>query len=182
MSQDLAGLEAATRALLASDRLTAPTRAALTARMERCADAPGALSRRQLATLAAAAARLVPLGALQDRVELARRLDVQLATGAGDGWRYADTSPDATAVAAGLDALDADAAPSSFADLPAQRQDALLQQARSGDLAQVPPHWFEDVLAALTRLAYAHPLVQVAIGYDGMADAHGFQDLDAPFR
>jgi len=35
--------------------------------------------------------------------------------------------------------------------------------------------WFEELLCALVELHYAHPLVQVSIGYDGMADAHGVQ-------
>ncbi|MBE7218922.1 MAG: gluconate 2-dehydrogenase subunit 3 family protein [Caulobacteraceae bacterium] len=182
MSEDLAALEARTRALLASDRVTAPTRKALEARLETCADGPRALEPRQVATLAAVSADLLPLGPLSHRLELARRFDAQLASGPGDGWRYADAPPDAEGMRAGLDALDRAAAPSVFPDLPAERRQGLLAAAREGGLEGVPARWFEDALAGLTRLAYAHPLVQVAIGYDGMADAHGFQDLDAPPR
>ena len=182
MNKAVASLEAQARALLASDLVTAPTRAALTARLEPCAEAPMALSLAQVETLATVAGDLLPLGALGERVQLARRLDAQLHAGPGDGWRYADMAPDTTACAAGLDALASAAAPLAFADLPAERRRTLLAQAQAGDLPGEPPRWFEETLAALTRLAYAHPLVQLEIGYDGMADAHGFQDLHAAPR
>lgn len=176
----VADLDAQARALLASDRVTAPTRRVLLARLDARPDGPQTLSRGRFAVLRAAAARLVPLGELQEPVDLAGRLDAQLAAGPGDGWRYAEAPPDADAMDAGLDALDAHAGPGGFAALPPEQQDALLAGAQAGGDGWPPftARWFEDLLAGLCHLAYAHPLLQLDIGYDGMADAHGFQRAD----
>lgn len=173
---NLAELDREARALLASDRLTAPTRAALAARLDWRAGDPEALTARQLATLRAVAARLVPLDALNEVVDPAGRLDAALAAGPGDGWRYAAMPADGNAVAAGLDALDAD----GFLDLDGERQDQMLARVRGGlDHWPVPSkRWFEEVIAQLVQLAYGHPLVQIAIGYDGMADAGGWPVVD----
>jgi len=174
-------LVAETQSLLASDRLTAPTRAALRARMDRRYGEPLLFDEVQMQTLAAASARLIPAPDLADAVDLAGALDAALAQGEGDGWRYADAPSDSRLHTLGLDALNAAALArfaSSFRDLSPERQDALLSSAASGELESAgidAALWFEELLCALVELHYAHPLVQVSIGYDGMADAHGVQ-------
>ena len=165
-------LAARTRALIASDRLTAPTRAALAARVAWRAGRPTVLSERQMAVLRAVAARLMPLGALADRVDPAGRFEAALARGGGDGWRYAAMPPDVDAVAAGLDALDAQ----GFLEASDAERDRMIE-AIPGGIADWPVSstlWFEEVLGQLVQLTYAHPLMQVAIGFDGMADADGW--------
>jgi hypothetical protein len=174
-------LIARTERLLASDRLTAPTRAALRARMDRRYGAPRLFDEIQMQTLRAVSARLIPAPDLAAAVDLAGALDAALADGDSDGWRYAEAPPDRRLHTMGLDALNAAAHArfgSGFSDLSAQRQDALLSAAASGDLESADidaARWFEELLCALVELHYAHPLVQVSIGYDGMADAHGVQ-------
>lgn len=172
----LAALEHEARALIASDRLTAPTRAALAARLNWHAGEPEALTARQLTVLRAVAARLVPLDELMEAVDPAGRLDAALAVGPGDGWRYAAMPADAQAIAAGLDRLDAD----GLVEMDGERQDAALAEVRTGiDGWPIPSdRWFEEVIAQLVQLAYGHPLVQLAIGYDGMADAGGWPVVD----
>lgn len=172
----LAALEERARALLASDRLTAPTRRALAERLGERAGEPQALSARQLATLRAVAKRLVPLDELDEAVDPAARLDAALAKGTGDGWRYADMPPDAQAIAAGLDRLGRD----GFLDLSGEAQDAVLAKVREGvaDWPVPSARWFEEALSQLVQLAYAHPLLQLSIGYDGMADANGWPVVD----
>jgi len=174
-------LVARTQRLLDSDRLTAPTRAALRARMDRRYAAPRLFDAAQMQTLRAVAARLIPDPDLADAVDLAGALDAGLADGEGDGWRYAEAPPDPRLHALGLDALETASMSrfaSRFSDLDGDDQDALLSAAAAGKL-QSPGvdtgRWFEELLCALVELHYAHPLVQVAIGYDGMADAHGVQ-------
>lgn len=167
---DLAPFEARTRALIASDRVTAPTRRALLNRMDAAFSEPRALTPPQMRTLRAAAARLVPLEGL----DLAARFDAMLADGPGDGWRYADLPSDREAHATALDRLGA----AGFADLDAAAQDAMLTAVQAGDPPGAPwpfraDRWFEELLAALVKLAYSHPLAQVSIGYEGFADAHG---------
>ncbi len=176
-------LVAQTERLLASDRLTAPTRAVLRARMDRRYGAPQVFNEAQMLTLRAVSARLIPAPELGDAVDLAGALDAALAQGEGDGWRYAEAPPDRRLHAIGLDALNATAVfrfGSSFSDLSPKHQDELLTLAASGDPATVgdeAARWFEELLCALVELHYAHPLVQVSIGYDGMADAHGVQAI-----
>lgn len=159
-------------ALLASDRVTAPTRDALAKRLAWARSAPHGLSDTELRVLDALARQLVPLGALDDIVDLAGRLDADLARGAGDGWRYAAMPTDGEALRQGLDRLHAD----GFADMDADAQRRHVEQVRTGaDAWPVPSAlWFEEVFAQLVQLAYGHPLVQLSIGYDGMADADGF--------
>lgn len=183
MTYDEADLERRARALLASDRVTAPTRRALLARLDAAPVPPRVFDARQSAVLVAAAARLTPLPGLEARLDLAGRLDAMLADEPGDGWRYADCPPDVQLHRAGLDGLDAAARAahgSGFAELDEAGRDAVLAAAQAGappgpPWAAPPARWFEELLAALTELAYGHPLVQVAIGYDGMADARGWR-------
>ena len=168
--------------MLASDRVTAPTRAALLGRLARPTGA-GALDAEALRALAAAAARLIPLGALGEALDLARRFDANLASSPGDGWRYADMPADVEAHRLGLRALDGAArkgAGAAFADLAPAAQDTLLAAVQAGSPPgppwPLPPaRWFEELLSGLTELAYADVRVQLAIGYDGFADADGWQ-------
>ena len=167
---DLRAVEGEARALLASDRVTAPTRRALLARLDVSFGEPRVLSREQMCILRAVAARLVPLEGLQ----LPERFDAMPADGHGDGWRYADLPSDREAHAIALDRL----AAGGFADLDPDEQDSMLTAVQAGDPPGAPwpfpaDRWFEEALAALAKLAYSHPLAQVGIGYDGFADAHG---------
>ncbi len=173
-------LEARTRALLSSEALTAPTRAALQARLDRRFEPGKLLSSAQRRTLQAACLRLIPEPELVARIDLAGAFEAELAEGSGRGWRYAEALSDVALHRAGLDALDAVTQAqhsSAFADLDSERQDAILRAACAGEAPMdvAPEHWFEELLTAVTEIYYAHPLVQVAIGYDGMADAHGMQ-------
>ena len=165
-------LQAQAEALLASDRLTAPTRAALAARLAWRRGEPRMLSERRMLVLDALARRMTPLGALDDIVDLAGRLEADLARGTGDGWRYAAMPADDEAIGAGLDRLDAD----GFVEMGDDARDRYLGRVRVGiDDWPVPSAlWFEELLARLVQLAYGHPIVQLSIGYDGMADANGF--------
>jgi hypothetical protein len=172
-----------TERLLASDRLSAPTRDALKTRLERRYGAPRLFDAIQMQTLRAAAARLIPAPGVADAVDLAGALDAALAQGDGDGWRYADLPPDRALHSLGLDALDAAARrrfASGFEALNAEAQDELLRAAADGRLDSGvedldSARWFEELLVLLVELHFSHPLVQVAMGYDGMADAHGVQ-------
>ena len=178
---DVAELEARTRALLASDRVTEPTRRVLRARLDQQTQPPRAFSADQMRTLHAVCLRLLPEPDLVGRIGLAGRLDARLADGVARGWRHAQAPDDLTLHRLGLDEMERQAwagAGGRFADLDDQAQDRLLSHAREGrslDAAVPLDIWFEELLNALVELFYAHPLVQVAIGYDGMADAAGFQ-------
>ena len=93
-------------ALIASDRVSERTRAALLARAKPDDPdyQPAALPRDCFDTLRALMTRVLPQDGAQ--IDLAQRLDAMLLEGVGDGWRFADLPPDRDAYAAGLAALD----------------------------------------------------------------------------
>ncbi|WP_115048261.1 alpha/beta hydrolase [Xanthomonas arboricola] len=154
------------------------------------ASAQGVLSQHQLELLTAVVARV--LDGAGDARAIARRIDVQLADGAGDGWRHAALPPDRLALPLGLDTLDA--LSNGFAGLPAEIQDRWLRavsQSTAGrssahglDAAQLA-HWFEDVRAEAARIWVSLPATMAALGYDGFAvggagiDSPGYQQTAA---
>ncbi len=175
---DVAALEARTRDLLLSDRLTRPTREVLLRRLDRRFGPPTALSVSQMRTLDAVCLRLIPEPQLVQRVALSNAFEAWLKGGGARGWRHQKALPDLQLHRCGLDALDQQSAGRRgcvFTDLLPADQDALLQAASEGSAPAPagfdPAIWFTELLTILTEIFYAHPLVQVAIGYDGMADA-----------
>ncbi|MWV51259.1 alpha/beta fold hydrolase [Rathayibacter sp. VKM Ac-2803] len=125
--------------------------------------APQALTAAQLTTLRAIAAQVVP----QDgpAIDLAARVDAQLAEGRGDGWRSAELPADPVAYGLALDAL---AGFESAAD-----QDAALRDLGSRSLGSLSAEqlsaWFEDCRVDLVRQWLAHPASLARVGYDGYA-------------
>jgi len=104
------------------------------------------------------------------RIDLAARVDADLASGRGDGWRPFGLPDDASAYRLGLDAI-----ASVWADGVAQ-QDALIRRIIAGELLTGAPwggevfrRWFEDLRTDLTRTWMAHPASLSRIGYDGFA-------------
>lgn len=166
---------------IASDRVAQRMRAAL-ARRGLADDpdrVPAVLTQAQLSTLRALAARVVPQ--TEPTIDLAARLDAQLADGTGDGWRFAELPSDAVAYAQALEQLD------GFADLAADQQDSRLGEIAAGRtapaadeplrLADTPPLsaaqmqlWFQDACSDLVRLWLAHPATMARIGFDGYAN------------
>lgn len=190
------------RALLDTDLVTPPTRAALRARLAEGGPggprAPRFFGDVELATLRAACARLVPQperggpvevpngepGRGDPPVDLAAAIDARLAEGAGNGWRYATMPPDPHAYALGVRGLDEHARAvfgAPFARLDDARQDAVLgavqRGAARGDAWHALPAatFFAELLADVTECYYSHPLAQEEIGYAGMADAPGWR-------
>lgn len=172
--------------IVAGSRVSTRTRGILARRA--LADDPGyvarALEPEQLVVLRRLAARVLPV---DDGLDLAQRLDRQLAAGEGDGWRDASLPPDARAYRLALAAL---------APLPADdaELDDLLDRVAAGehpgsdelDGARLAT-WFDDLGADLVRLWLAHPAAHERIGYDGFATGgdeviHGFLELRAGAR
>ena len=185
--------------VIASARVSRRTRAALAARV--LADDPGylprVLSTLQLQTLRDLADRVVPQTGRS--IDLAARIDAQLAAGKGDGWRFSDLPSDSEAYARALDDL------AGFRALSGQEKDALLNRAAGGEFvgggdpddndqrgpslsAKQMQHWFEDLRADLVRLWLSHPATLARIGFDGFANGgdgprmQGFERLAADER
>jgi pimeloyl-ACP methyl ester carboxylesterase len=174
--RDRPRLPAAFARLIASDRVAARTRRVMLARLgEPPADAPRALSPAQRGLLTEVLARVVPQRGTD--VDLAARIDVQLATGGGDGWRFAELPPDAEAWRRGLDTIAA--LEPGFAGLDAAAQDAAIDRFAAGEAGSDEPGmlsaglmalWFQDVQAEAVRTWVAHPAAQAWLRYDGFAD------------
>ena len=173
---------------IASARTSRRTRAALAVRA--LADdvdyAPVALSAVQLQTLRTLAEQVIPQTG--PSIDLAARIDAQLAAGKADGWRFADMPSDREAYSTALDAL------AGFDALPENDRQARLAQLAEGEFksavfsAEQMKSWFEDLRADLVRIWVAHPATMARIGFDGFANGgdgprkQGFERLAANER
>lgn len=170
--------------LIASDRVSARTRRAMLARRQEPGGEPRALTPAQHALLTAVLARVLPQRGTD--LDLAGRIDVELAAGRGDGWRFAELPPDAEAWRRGLDTV-AHRYP-GFAGLDAAAQDAAIDRIAAGELdpdefgpgepgtdadlltGEQLRLWFTDVQAEAVRVWLSHPAAQAWLRYDGFAD------------
>lgn len=149
---------------------------------------PRVLDAEQLDLLRSVADRLVPQPA-EGRIDLAARVDADLAAGGGDGWRPTGSLLDDAAYRVGLDDLRG-AWPTSHDD-----RDALISAVIDGkgvpgatmgadDLRR----WFEDLRVDLLREWLVHPASLARVGYDGFAtgtedvDLAGYRELGAGTR
>ncbi|MDQ1075606.1 MULTISPECIES: alpha/beta hydrolase [Microbacterium] len=157
-------------ALIAGDRVDARVRGILNRRAvpDDRGYAPVVLDLAQLTLLREIADLVVP----QDgpAIDIAARVDTQLARGEGDGWRNAELPPDPDAYRAGLDTL-ARVWPTD----PTERADVLRAAIEGTTDADGPLNagrlklWLEDVRNDLVRQWLAHPASMALIGYDGFA-------------
>jgi pimeloyl-ACP methyl ester carboxylesterase len=147
-------------AFIRSDRVSSRTRGLLLARSKPDDPAyrPAAIGVDQLATLRAVLDRVLPQTGMV--IDLAARIDTNLAAGVSDGWRFAALPPDTEAYRAALRTLDA-AAGGAFATLDAAAQDELLGRIAAGSLEIAGPGllsgsqlklWFEDLRSDAVRL------------------------------
>ncbi len=148
--------------LIAGDRLSPKTREVLETRMRGPEWASGFFTREQERTLRAAAIRIVPQAAATP-IDLAGFVIAALASGKGNGWRYAVLPPDLTAYRQGLDRL----AAHDFADLAPDKQDACLHEL-SHTPGSAEARWFEELRGDLTDAYMAHPATLARIGYSGI--------------
>jgi gluconate 2-dehydrogenase gamma chain len=157
--------------LLPTDHLSAATRAALTARLAATESAAAYesqfLAPETLQLLTAVAARIFPQPERPIPIPLAPSVDERLAKGSSDGWRYDALPPDREAYRMGLGGIEQIANAlfnADFEQLPIDQQDAVIQSLASG----TPPgevwktlpatRFFEEMLAELTEIYYAHRL------------------------
>ena len=167
--------------------VTAPTRAALAARMAKPAvTEPRYLDASEFALLGAVCDRLLDQDGDDRRIDVPGAIDARLASGETDGWRYDALPEDGTAMRRGLAGFDETAwilAGAGFVDLAPADRDRVVEAVAAGDppgevWAALPAkRFFEDLLAFATESYYAHPLAQEEIGYVGYADARGWQRI-----
>ena len=174
------------RALLNTGATTEPTRVALEGRYHTATPALQFFTMLQMATLRAAAARLVPQRENSAPVDIAAEIDGRLTNGLGNGWRFASLPADEHAYQRGLTGLEETAQGTfgaSFVALRSEEQDEVLLRVQSGTAegetwqSLDSARFFEELLADLAEAYYSHPLAQEEIGYVGMADARGWSRI-----
>lgn len=162
--------------LLASDRVSPRTREVLEARLDGPAGS-NVFTPAQLLTLRLLLARVVPQSSGAD-IDLAGYIAARLASGKGDGWRYAVLPPDLEAYRHGLDAL----AAIGFDRMDEAAQHAairLLDESKGSPQAR----WFEDVRADAAAAYMAHPATMARVGFSGIGVGgantphHGFVSI-----
>lgn len=151
--------------LLGSDQVTSSTRRALVERLGDLPSTAAVFTPAELARLELVSRHLVPHDPAQ--WPLARQIAGRLARGEADGWRYDRLPPDAEAYRQLLASL-----PERFETTDDSGRIAALTAAQ-----EKHPLIFEELLGELTGLYYAQPLAQLAIGYVGFADAHGWTGI-----
>jgi gluconate 2-dehydrogenase gamma chain len=169
--------------LLPTDHLSAVTRAVLTQRLADTDQAatyePQFFAPETYQLLVAVAARLFPQPERPVPIPLAPSVDDRLAKGKSDGWRYDALPPDREAYRLGLGGIEQIAQAlfkADFGQLTPAQQDEVIKSLSTGN----PPgemwqtlradRFFEEFLAELTIVYYAHPWAQDEIGYTGYAD------------
>lgn len=175
------------RALLLTDLVTPATRVVLQARLaSRTPSMPRCFDAEQFAILQAACDRLIPQSHRAAPVALAAFLDERLAADKGDGWRYDALPPDAEMFVQGMRGLDETARirfGHGFVALNGAQQDQVLTLVQQGEVQGTtwvnlsPTRFFEELLAELCECYYSDPLTQEEIGYVGMADGQGWQQI-----
>ncbi len=175
------------RALIHSDLVTPPTRRALGERLRRKPTVkPRFFDRHAFGVVRTACDRMIPQPERDPPIDLAGELDGRLAEGSGDGWRYAKMPPDPemhVRGAAGLDQTAHQMFGTGFASLPSAEAESVLHLVQSGKASgevwakMDAACYFEELLALVVDIYYAHPLALEEIGYVGMADAHGWQAI-----
>jgi len=156
--------------LIAGDRVDARVRGILARRSlpDDRGYAPAVLDLGQLTLLREIADLVVPQEG--PAIDIAGRVDAQLARGEGDGWRHADLPVDAEAYRTGLDQM-ASTWPTDPIERAQRFRAAVEGEADADgpfDAAQLKA-WLEDVRNDLVRQWLAHPASMARVGYDGFA-------------
>jgi hypothetical protein len=149
------------RAFIDSERLSGRTREVMHQRMQAPAHEPGVLSPRQMVTLRAVLARVIPQE--HRELDIAGYVLVRLASGKGDGWRYDVLPGDVQAYREGLDRL----AAQGFTGMTAEDQDDALK-ALDAEPGSADARWFEEVRGDAVGAYMAHPATMARIGYSGI--------------
>jgi len=160
----LGGLElvpAEYRAFIASERVSPRTREVLEQRMLGPVEVSGVLTDEQAATLRAMLARVVPQE--ERAIDLAGYVTARLASGKGDGWRFAVLPEDCEAYREGLDGL----AAKGFVGLDPDGQDEVLREI-AAEKDSAAARWFEEVRGDAVSAYMSHPATLARIGYSGI--------------
>ena len=149
------------RLLIDSDRVSPQTRAVLEERMAGPRSTT-VLDAMQILTLRAVCERLLPQRAGSE-IDLAGTIAARLASGKGDGWRYAVLPEDSDAYRHALNKL----AESGFERMSDEAKDECLRELTQNK-ASAEARWFEELRGDATTAYMSHPATYARIGYSGI--------------
>ena len=173
---------------LNSDALTEPTRKALLERMVkgRAIDSNKFFAPYHFYLLSLICDRLMDQDPEDRIVNIALFIDERLANNTCDGWRYNNMPPDEKMLIRGLEGIyetSIEMYDKIFIALKKEAQIKVLETIQQGN----PPgntwktlsakRFFEELLAETSEIFFSHPLVQLQMGYVGMADAGGWAQI-----
>ena len=170
------------REFLDGDRVSEPTREVLRRRMEGPPVSDGVLNAAQQRTLRAMLARVVPQ-VKGEEIDLVGFVVARLASGRGDGWRYAVLPEDAQAYREGLDRL----IEKNFEEMDLEQQDTVLAKL-AAKVGSVDARWFEEVRGDAVAAYAGHPATLARWGYSGFGvggaytEHRGFVDFGVNSR
>ena len=172
--------------LLASDAVTEPTFIALQKRLGKKEGESQFFSDYDFKLLNTVCDRLVDQDPTDRFVNIALLIDDRLTQGLCDGWRYDDMPPDYIMLPQGLKGIDETAGlvyQKAFMELEKQGQLNILNAVQQGRatgktwLSLSSKRFFEELLAETVEIFFSNPAVQLHIGYKGMADAYGWENI-----
>lgn len=171
---------------LNSPAITEPTRKALIERIEKANGTNRFFTDYSFNLLSILCDRLMDQDPEDRIVNIALFIDDRLAENTCDGWRYSDMPPDNEMYRKGLKGVDEAASimfDKNFTELEKEAQikalEAIQDGTAKGDTWKTLPskRFFEELLAETTEIFFSFPLVQLKIGYAGMADAAGWKKI-----
>jgi gluconate 2-dehydrogenase gamma chain len=172
--------------LLKSNALTQPTRKALQERIGKAKETNQFFNPYTFNLLSIVCDLLMDQDPQNRIVNIAVFIDQRLWENTCDGWRYDDMPPDDKMITKGLEGVDETSTAmfgKVFIYLDKQDQLKVLKIIQQGVAAgntwtTLPAtRFFEELLAEATEIFFSYPLVQVEIGYEGMADAAGWRKI-----
>ena len=172
--------------LINSSAVTSATAKALKNRMKDWSTEPVFFDGYTFSLLTSVCNRLLDQDQEQNLVQVAFFIDERLEKGITNGWRYDHMPPDGQMYIQGLNGIDETAKlmyNHEFIQLNTDEQIAVLSEIQMG--SAVGEIWsklnskifFEELLAEVTEIFYAHPNALEEIGYIGMADAYGWKNI-----
>lgn len=172
--------------LLESALITTSTRRALEERLAMAKRENRFFSDEQFQLLSAVCDCLVDQPSEDRMVNVAIYIADRLLNKKKDGWRFNSMPPDEDMYTMGLEGIQQTSVlvfKGAFMNLGRKEQMQVLQTIQDGKppgevWKQMPAStFFEELLAEVAETFYSYPLIQIEIGYMGMADAYGWQKI-----
>lgn len=173
-------------ALIDTNFVTPVTRRVLKERITLAQAKPSFFDSHAFDTLSIVCDRLMAQDSENRVVNVALFIDERLKNKTCDGWRHNNMPPDEKMYLKGIKGIEETANLSfkkPFSQLTTLQQTEILNAIQEGTAGGAvwkemeSPLFFEELLTEVTEIFFSYPLVQEEIGYVGMADANGWDNI-----